>query len=177
MDLYYYKLFNPEYSNLNDIDLLNNFNENKDKKIYSINTFYTKYPDFNIIEYKNLNNELKNLNIFDIFLHYHLNFENNKFIHSVNYFYKKYDYFNIIEYKIFNPDLKLTEYEYLIHWDKNGINENRICSINYFKNINPEIDINFIKLFYEEFKNISDIEIIKIFLDKNNKNMLKIHFN
>jgi glycosyltransferase involved in cell wall biosynthesis len=174
MDLYYYKLFNPEYSNLNDIDLLNNFNENKDKKIYSINTFYTKYPDFNIIEYKNLNNELKTLNIFDIFLHYHLNFENNKFIHSVNYFYKKYDYFNLTEYKIFNPDLNLTDYDYLTHWDKNGINENRICSINYFKNINPEIDINFIKLFYEEFKNISDIEIIKNFLDKNNKNKYEI---
>jgi glycosyltransferase involved in cell wall biosynthesis len=174
MDLHYYKLFNPQYSNLNNEELLYVFNKNKDKHVYSLNTFYTKYPDFNIIEYKNLNNELKDLNILDIFTHYHFNYENNKYIHSINDFYKKYDYFNLHEYKIFNPDLSLSEYEYLIHWCSNGINKNRICSVNYFKKINPEIDFNFIKLFYDEFNSINDIEIIKILLDKNIKDEFEI---
>jgi glycosyltransferase involved in cell wall biosynthesis len=174
MDLYYYKLFNPEYSKLDDDNLLNNFNENKDDKIYSLNTFYIKYPEFNLIEYKNLNNELKNLDILEIFIHYHLNNKNNIFINSVDDFYNKYSYFNLPEYKIFNNELDLAEYEYLIHWHNNGVHENKICSVEYFKIINPLIDLDFMKKFYDEFKNKSNTELIKILIDINNYEIISL---
>ena len=46
MDLYYYKLFYPDICYNSDKEIIHDLELNKDNVIYSIETFYKKYPDF-----------------------------------------------------------------------------------------------------------------------------------
>jgi glycosyltransferase involved in cell wall biosynthesis len=168
MELYYYKLFNPSFNNDNNNILLNNIDKNKD--IYSIESFYIKYKYFNIDEFKILNKNylikknLLNMKNIDFMVYYHLNNKNNILLSSIKDFYIKYPDFDLFLYKkIYNELNFKNNIDYLIHYHNIGINQNKICSINYFKK-KYNIDINFIKSFYNYFENYSEIDIIKILL-------------
>ena len=175
MELYYYKLFNPQFNNDDNNILLNNID--KDKDIYSIESFYEKYKYFDIQEFKKLNKNLKNIlnmkNI-DILVYYHLNNIDKNLLSSIKDFYNKYPEFDIYFYKKINSNLFFdNNNDYLIHYHDIGIIKNKICSLNYLKNT-YYFDINFIKLFYYNFENYDDFDIIKFLLNDidNNKYIL-----
>ena len=125
----YYLLFNPELKDLNYI-LLNKYFE-KDKKtnerITSLNSFFKKYPDFNIEIYKKFNKELINKQVIDILVHMHLYGYINQFIYSELSFYKKFPSFNINEFKNTNPQYNnLDKIDILFIWYENTLNENTL---------------------------------------------------
>ena len=70
----YYKLFNPDLNNLNNIQISNHWKlfGQKENRIYSIDTFMSKYPNFNIKKYRGFNNDIKNLDDIELMTHYHL---------------------------------------------------------------------------------------------------------
>jgi glycosyltransferase involved in cell wall biosynthesis len=156
MDAYYNKIF------YNDIN--------------SIKYFYLKYPLFDINEYKKINKinipELEKMNNIEILQHYHLYGYKNNLISSKKEFYQKYPDFDIIFYKDINKKLYCSnnELDYLINY----INDNaKIYSINdFYQKYN--VDMNFIKIFYNELSNKSEIEIIKhIYQDVYLNNFIK----
>jgi hypothetical protein len=67
----YYKLFNPDLNNLNNIQISNHLNSigKKENRIYSIDTFMLKYPNFNIKKYRGFNIDIKNLDYIELMIH------------------------------------------------------------------------------------------------------------
>lgn len=67
----YYLLFNPELKNLNRIELRNSYLKDieTNNRITSIESFFKKYPTFNIIEYKKNNEYVANFTYIDILIH------------------------------------------------------------------------------------------------------------
>lgn len=80
-----YLLFNPCLKNLDKIKLneeyLNDIKTNN--RITSIESFFKKYPNFNIKTYIESNTLLKKLSNIDILVHYHLNSNNNNIISNI----------------------------------------------------------------------------------------------
>ena len=145
------------------------FNNNQSENINS--NFFTLYPLFNFIEYKNFNNELKDYNLFELYKHYHDIGCSKNLICSIKHFYNLYPDFNIHIYKLFNKELEYLNYNinYLIHYHNVGCYQNKIYSLNKFKEI-YDIDFLFLQNFYDIFSNKNEIEIINILLEHNNFN-------
>jgi len=152
MELYYYKLFNPHLKIIDkQID--------KNTDIYSIESFYRKYKYFDYKEFIKLNRINVNMRLIDTMIYYHINYVNKNLLASVKDFYIKYPNFDISFYKkVYNLKFN-SDIEYLIHYHNIGINENKIYSINNFKE-KYNYDINFIKSFYNYFENKSELDII-----------------
>jgi glycosyltransferase involved in cell wall biosynthesis len=162
MDLYYYKLFNPH---IKDID--ENIIIDKLLSVYSIESFYEKYPNFIILEFKLLNKKLFNMKDIELMIYYHLNYKNENLLSSIKDFHIKYPDFDIFFYKYiydlnFNNDI-----DYLIHYHNIELKESIIYSFNYLKN-KYEIDLKFIKSFYIYPENYDSIDIIKNLIINNN---------
>ncbi len=70
----YYKLFNPDLNIFNNVQISNHWNMigKKEGRLYSIDTFMSKYPQFNIKKYRSFNNDIKNLDDIELMVHYHL---------------------------------------------------------------------------------------------------------
>ena len=71
LNIKYYKFFNPDLNNLNNIQLVNHWNTlgKKENRLCSIDTFMLKYSNFNIDIYRNHNNDFLILLLFqEIFL-------------------------------------------------------------------------------------------------------------
>jgi glycosyltransferase involved in cell wall biosynthesis len=106
--------------------------------IYSIETFYKEYENFNKDIYI-LFNSLENLSEEELILHFH-----NKGL-KLNLPYNEFTIpnFSIKIYKELNIDLrKLDNKELVFHWYKIGQYENRIYSIDSFSKIYPNINFN-----------------------------------
>jgi GR25 family glycosyltransferase involved in LPS biosynthesis len=71
---YLYKLFNPDLANLNNFQLLLHWNNkgNIEKRICSIETFFEKYPYFDIDYYKMYNNDIQISDKFKLMAHWHI---------------------------------------------------------------------------------------------------------
>jgi len=69
-----YKLFNNDLKNLNNKQLLYHFEKfgKNEKRIYSIESFYECYPNYNINNYKRNNKNLNFQNDYEYMVHYHL---------------------------------------------------------------------------------------------------------
>jgi glycosyltransferase involved in cell wall biosynthesis len=67
----YYLLFNPELRNLNRLELKNSYLKDieTNNRITSIESFFKKYPKFDISEYKKKYNEVANFTYIDILIH------------------------------------------------------------------------------------------------------------
>jgi glycosyltransferase involved in cell wall biosynthesis len=168
MELYYYKLFNPQFND--DNILIKNIDKNID--IYSIESFYKKYKYFDIQEFKILNKNLLinllNIKFINLMVYYHLNNISKNLLSSIKDFYIRYPDFDLIFYKKIYSNLNFkNNNDYLIHYHNIGINENHIYSINHFKKI-YYIDLDFIKSFYNYFEDYNEIDLIKILLDNIN---------
>ena len=175
----YYKIFNPN----------SEYNENSGSvtgsvtgsvagsvtgSVYSIESFFNTYPDFNSKEYKNFNKTrdptLSALHGLSILVHYHIYGKKNNFISSIKEFFKLYPSFDIIFYKIFYKELIYNnDIDYLIDYYNNINNnlkseKNNIISFIDFKN-KYNIDYDFLKLFYNEFINKNEYEIAKILMN------------
>ena len=127
-----------------------------------IKSFYIKYPYFNILEYKKFNPKLKNLTNIGLLHYYDINIINEKLICSIKDFYILYPYFDIIFYKIYydwTNQIKSDNINYLIHYHNIGVVENRIYSLNNFKE-RYNVDFIFLQSFYNKFTNKSEIEIL-----------------
>ena len=162
MDLYYYKLFNP---NIKDID--ENIIIDKILYVYSIESFYEKYQNFNILEFKLLNKNLLNMKDIELMVYYHLNIDNENLLSSIKDFYIKYPDFDILFYK-YIYDLNLgNDIDYLIHYHNIKEKEFKIHSFSYLKKI-CEVDLNFIKSFYIYPENYDSMDIIKNLIINNN---------
>jgi len=177
----YYKIFNP-----ND----------EESDVYCIQSFFDKYPYFNSKEYKILNENidplLKSLNGINILVHYHLHGFKKNYICSIKHFYKLYPSFDIDFYKLFYEkeleiykshennfqiqeiDLKQTNFNniyYLIDFNnyihKNEVN-GRIISFNQFNNT-YNIDYCFLKIFYREFNDKNEYDIMILLIKSMNK--------
>ena len=76
-NLKYYLLFNPELKKLNMKELKENYLEDikTNNRVTSIKSFFKKYKDFNVDEYKKSNDLLKNNSTLEILIHKNLNTE------------------------------------------------------------------------------------------------------
>lgn len=161
----YYKIFNPDYNY--NYEKTNYIDDNR-YSVYSIETFFSMYPDFNSKEYKIFNQmrdpKLSKLNGILLLVHYHLYGVKNNFISSIKEFYKIYQSYDIIFYKLFYKNLIYNDdIYYLIDYynDKND----KIISMIDFKN-KYNIDYDFLRLFYTEFINKNDYDIAKILINE-----------
>ena len=163
----YYKIFNPDFSYDPDYNYeKSNYKDNR-YSVYSIETFFNVYPDFNSKEYKIFNEirdqELYKLNGIAILSHYHLYGVKNNFICSIKEFYKIYPSYDIIFYKLFYKNLIYNDnIYYLVDYYNNP---NKIISFSHFKN-KYNIDYDFLKLFYTEFVNKNEYDIAKILINE-----------
>jgi hypothetical protein len=84
--------------------------------------------DFNVVQYKELNEDLKGITENDAKLHY----ENNGYIENRKYKFENIpEDFNARDYIELNEDLKhMSEIEAKVHYENNGYKENR----NYISN-------------------------------------------
>jgi len=115
----YYKFFNPDLNNLNNIQISNHWNivGKKENRVYSIDTFMSKYPNFNIKKYRGFNNDIKNLDDIELMAHYHLKGINENRIFTNDQFYNLYPNFNIDQYKKFIKNIKLlNDDDYIYKW-------------------------------------------------------------
>ena len=170
---------------------MNNMNN-----INYINNFYKKYPYFDILFYKKINNginnennclefkenlcthndilesrvihKINNLSNIQILMYYDNCKNKNNHISSLNDFYNIYNDFDIDWYKRFNLDINdKNYYDILVHMHKFGYNENRIYSLKSFEK-KFGINLYFIKYFYNDFYNKSYIDIAEILFENNN---------
>ena len=138
---------------------------------FNIKKFYDVYINFDVIQYKKLNNhisELKNCTNLNAIIHYIEYGEKNNLLQSTIHFYKLYPNFELLFYKSFYSELDFKyDYQYISHYYYIGINENKSYSIENFISQNY-IDTYFLKYFYNIFfdKSIDDIAYIL----KNNLN-------
>lgn len=85
-NLKYYLLFNPELKKLNMKELKENYLDDMktNNRVTSVESFFKKYKDFNIDEYKKLNDQLKNSSKLEILIHKNIN-EINSINNNINY--------------------------------------------------------------------------------------------
>ena len=124
--------------------------------------FYKLYPEFNIFIYKKFNNNLLlNLSDKEIINHYSQLGNEQKLLSSIKEFYLKYPYFDLIFFKIINKNLLFeNNIDYLVYYHNIENKEDFVYNVEvYLKKYN--IDIIFLKLFYNEFNGKNDIDIIK----------------
>jgi len=124
--------------------------------------FYKLYPEFNIFIYKKFNNNLLlNLSDKEIINHYSELENKQKLLSSIKEFYLKYPNFDLIFFKIINENLHFeNNIDYLVYYHYIENKEDFVYNIeSYYKKYN--IDIIFLKLFYNEFTGKNDIDIIK----------------
>lgn len=143
-----------------------------DKNINFLENFYKNNNKFNFYEYKFFNQdfdkEIINYNNEELITYYFNNYKNNSKISSIEEFYNIYPDFDLIFYKLIYSELNFdNDIQYLSHYHNIGKNKNNIYSFNNFKN-KYNLDLEFIKSFYEIFYDKSDIEIIKYILNNNN---------
>ena len=146
----------------------------KNEKLYSNQFFYTLYPSFDLNFYINFYDDLKLLNDYEIYEHYHKKGLNENRIISKNYFKNRYKNFNIIIYKFLNNDLfNMNEIQLYKHYHNFGKNENRKYMLEDFYNLYPLFDKNI----YLKFKNnknndfLDEIKIIEDYLINKKKNI------
>lgn len=138
------------------------------KNINFIKTFYEDNDKFNIVEYKKLNKDIKELSDIDA-INYYNNNKFNKLLSSVKEFYSLYPDFDPIFYKLIYKDIIYQDnFDILSHYHYFGHNENRLYSLDNFKKI-YNIDFLFLKNFYIIFNEKTDFEITN-FLINNDKN-------
>ena len=170
MDLYYYKLFYPDIIYKSDKELLDNLELNRANVICSIKKFYDKYPYFNIIEYKKLNNILQNYNNLETMIHYHKDGNKNNYLSSLKEFNILYPDFDIIFYKIFyhkSIDNISNNFEIINNYHHKDKYVNNITCIKEFTKIYG-IDFTFMKKLYNIFTYSNEIEIVKTIVKNNN---------
>ena len=82
----YYLLFNPELKKLNLKELNDSYLKDliTNDKITSIESFFKKYPTFNINKYKEMNNQFLKMPIIDILINVYFNEYKNKIHKEVN---------------------------------------------------------------------------------------------
>ena len=152
LNIYFYKLFNPDIQHLNNNQSIYHWNtigKNEDR-INSLDSFFNKYKSFNYSKYARFNPDLGHMNEKELLVHWHTvgRFENR--IYSNEDFYNIYPNFNLNIYKSKRNDLIFeNDDEYLYKWhneDKNNdivekyMNEEVITFIlissNYQKTLN-----------------------------------------
>ena len=160
-ELKYYLLFNPELKNLDIHELKKKYIDNlkTNEQVTSIDSFFKKYPKFDINIYKKFNNIQSNISNIDALIHYHTKGFYDNLIYSEESFHLKYPYFNIDIIKDKYPDFS----------EKDNINIFYFWHKNYeeFKNYPP---MNKINEKYEYF----DLEKYKFFLNIENNDNLEI---
>ena len=83
-DIKFFYLFNPEYKDVPISEVRQEhqkcISSKKSNKVYSIESFFRKYPNFNIDTYKKETDEIKNLSTINVLAHYHISQINNQII-------------------------------------------------------------------------------------------------
>ncbi len=124
--------------------------------------FYTLYPEFNIFIYKKFNSNLvSELSYDNIIKHYATLGNKENLISSINDFYNKYPNFDLIFFKLMNNNLLFeNNIDYLVYYHNIENKEHYFINADlYIKKY--DIDIIFLKLFYNEFSNKNEITIIQ----------------
>lgn len=162
LDINFYRQFYIEFENFKDEDLYIHYNlyGRNEKRICSLHFFYEMFPFFSLENYKMFNPDLKSFKYdIDYLKHFYFSgqFENRKC--NINDF-------NLQFYKIFNKDLIFSnDQEYINHYLKNGINENRMKSKEDFYNLYPKcrniIDIKEMYNYHKHKNKISNNGLFK----------------
>jgi hypothetical protein len=121
----FYKLFNPDLKRLSNNQLLIHFKKNSsiENRIYSIETFFNKYPYFDCDQYKFYNIDIIISDKYELMYHWHSIGLNENRICSDKYFNMIYPNFQINNSEINN----LTNfYEIKNRYHKNKLNNNTI---------------------------------------------------
>lgn len=169
-----YKLFNNDLKNLNKNQLTIHWKTIgvKENRIYNINSFFQKYPDFNLIDYIKNNPNIKKYEELIIMSHYHhnINYNNEKISNKIVIDPKNENYLNIIcEYLD-----KYYKFKYKLCFIIFELNQDLIFSL---KNINnSQFNIYFINNIFNDYinDNIKDnIDNLKIIDVKNDFNILQ----
>jgi trans-2-enoyl-CoA reductase len=102
MNLSLYKIFNPELKKLNNIQIQFQWKTKgiHEGLIYSIESFFNKYPYFNHETYKLYNNDLFIIDKIELMAHWHLNGIYEKRLCSDNHFQLLYFHYHLSLYLV-----------------------------------------------------------------------------
>lgn len=139
----YYLLFNPELKELNLKELNDNYLKDliTNDKITSIESFFKKYPTFDINKYKVMNKQFSKKPIIDILISVYLNEYKNK-IYNDTQFHKDLYKTNILKDDIpqiisfNNLEFKIKLAHIFVHFFKIGGGESYISNFNKYNTIN-----------------------------------------
>jgi hypothetical protein len=167
MNLDFYKVFNPELSNLSDIEVLHNFFKNgiNEDIIFDYSSFLKKYPEFDIDFYRYFNEDLKFLQNIKLCYHYHNIGKTEHRIYNMDTFNSINTEFDIDAYIKYNSDVynKSTK-EIIIHYATIGKSQNRICNYSKFILLKfPDFDVNYYLKFNDDLINLRKIDYYKHF--------------
>jgi glycosyltransferase involved in cell wall biosynthesis len=172
-DINIFLLFNPELKrlNINELKSLYLTNLKTNELVFSINSFFEKYPNFSLDNYKEKNSHIKNLSTINILAHYHINninfcekYNNNdKYIDN---YIDKYDDNNIIN----NLNEKIKEIDEIIYDEIDSL-KIKLCHIfvHFF-------EIGGGETYLSNFSINSDFEQI-LFINKNYPNITLSKYN
>jgi hypothetical protein len=159
LDIIFYRKFYAEFENFNNEELTNHYYKYGiiEKRISSLKFFYEMFPFFSLENYKIFNPDLNSLKSdIEYFKHFYFSgqFENRKCNNSE---------FDLLFYKTFNRDLNYTDdKEYINHYLKNGINENRMkCKDDFYK-------------LFPKYKDLKDINQMYSYFNKDNKTPINL---
>jgi hypothetical protein len=123
-------------------------------KVYNIS------PDFSTELYRELNDDLKSFNDYNILEHYYIYGRYENRIYSYNIFYEKYPGFDVKLYKELYDDLKpLNDIHLFGHYHKYGCGENRFATFNKFYEKYPGFDVNLYRELYNDLRPLNDIHL------------------
>ncbi len=119
LNIYFYKLFNPDIQHLNNNQLLYHWNTigKSEDRINSIESFFNKYKGFDYKRYVLFNPDLAHMNEKELLIHWHTIGKLENRIYSNEGFYNIYPTFNLNVYKSKRNDLIFEkDDEYLYKW-------------------------------------------------------------
>ena len=167
IDKLFIKIFYPEMSNYSDSEIT--YTIISKNLIYNEETFIQKYPNFNILDYKKINIELNNYSNIDLMAHWHnIGKHNNKFC-SIKDLLDYHKDFDIDIYKKFNNtnNIYTCDDDIIIEWYNYGrFKDDKIWSIDTFKNKYYGFDFNEFKFIYPEFTNMKNKDIVDFYIKK-----------
>ena len=121
---------------------------------------YELHPDFSLELYRELYDDLKSFNDYDLFEHFHKYGYHEDRIYSYNKFYEKYSNFSLELYTKLHDDLKsFTDIQIFGHFHNYGCREDRIYSYNKFYEKYPDFSLELYRELNNDLKSFTDIQI------------------
>ena len=151
--IYQYLNLDLYFLNLTEQELLDHYSEFgcNENRIVSEEDFFIKFPSFDFLFYKHMNEDLVDYNKYMLMGHYFAFGYNEGRMNSEEDFIIRFPSFDLLFYKSFYEDLlDYNKYRLMSHYYHFGLKERRFSSEKDFYDFYPTFDLLFYKSFYED---------------------------